>query len=101
MKSFYEMAEKFDRQFADWVATLAEVLPEDLNLDRRCGYRLYVADDGIVVHRMHDKNLQYYGGFEYVNKDFRHVYGDWIFYSAQDNRVNEALAYFEGELVDG
>lgn len=101
MKSFYDMVEQFDRQLADWVATLPEVLPEDLGLDRRCGYRIYVAEDGLVVPKYSDRSLQYYGGFEYVDKDCRIEYGDWVFYSCNDDRVNACMDRFEEEVVDG
>lgn len=98
MKSFYDLVIDLDRRFADWVATLSEVQPEDLGLDRRAAYRLYVSEEGIAVHKSHDNTLQYYGGFEYIDKDLRHVYGDWVFYEAEADRVNECLAKFEEEV---
>lgn len=77
---------------------MEEVLPEDLGLDRRAGYRLYVDSTTIAISKQDDRSLQYYGGFEYVDKDARHELGDWVFYTDEDNRVQRHLdRYFEKE----
>lgn len=59
----------------------------DIGLDRRAAYRLWVDDDCIVVKKSEDHNLQYYGGFEYVIKDYRTEVGDYVVYFADDERV--------------
>lgn len=74
-----------------------EVLPEDLGLDRRAGYRMFVTEEVIAVTKNCDRSLQYYGGFEYVNKDYRTEIGEWVFYSAEDDRVAEHLSCFFDE----
>lgn len=68
-----------------------------VNLDTRC-YGIYVVnDDMIVVNKSDDRSLQYYGGFEYVNKDFRQEVGDWVIYHQDDERVRNCIDYFEEE----
>lgn len=59
-------------------------------LDERCGV-LRVGDDFIAVRTDNDRRLQYYGGFEYVRADHRHVIGSWVFYSIESSRVDEAF----------
>jgi hypothetical protein len=61
--------------------------PEDLGLDRRAGYKFYLGDDFIAVSRSQDRGLQYYGGFEYVDKENRMEVGDIVLYSTLDERV--------------
>lgn len=60
---------------------------EDLGLDPRSASRLWVCDEGIFVYESSDRSLQYYGGFEYVDKNCRKEYGDYVFYNVNDDRV--------------
>lgn len=57
-----------------------------MGLDDRCGY-LMVGEDFIATR--HDRTLQYYGGFEYVDAEYRHVMGSWVFYDIEHERVAE------------
>lgn len=69
----------------------AKLLPaSDFGLDERCG-KLYMGKDFIAVPVGRDRTLQYYGGFEYVDLDSRHVIGDFVFYHQDDDRVDEAM----------
>lgn len=67
---------------------------KSLGLDPRAGYDLYITKDGIAVEKAADGTLQYYGGFEYVSKEFRTELGDYVFYSIEDDRVYECLDRF-------
>ena len=69
----------------------AKLLPaEQFGLDDRCG-KLYMGEDFIAVPSHRDRTLQYYGGFEYVALDARSVVGEFVFYSTDDDRVEEAM----------
>lgn len=88
-----DFIESIDERIARFVGTFNEFTPEDLGLDRRAGYRFYV-DPGrtcIAVLRDADKALQYYGGFEYVDQEYRREMGDWVFYFNEDDRVAAVL----------
>jgi len=77
-------------------ALATEALPEDLGLDRRAGYRLLVTEDAVIVQLGNRRDLDYYGGFEYVDKNCVTVLGSYVIYSAQDERVKECLdVYFQ------
>ena len=74
-----------------YVNNLTEVKGSDLGLDDRVG-RIYTDGyEGIVVHREADRRLCYYGGFEYVDRYYRQELGDYVFYTAGDDRIDECL----------
>lgn len=89
--SFEELLDSVDSLVRDFMDKATEVTAEDLGLDRRAAYRLYVTDEVIAVPKGDDGKLQYYGGFEYVDKEYRRELGDWVFYSAEDDRVARHL----------
>ena len=77
-----------------FVNSLQQVEAKDLGLDERVG-RLYTDGfDGIVVDTESDRRLQYYGGFEYVDKYYREELGNYVFYLTGDDRVDECLSHF-------
>ena len=67
---------------------------EKAGLDRRAGYNLFVNEDAIAVHVSNAGSLNYYGGFEYVSKENVKTLGDYVFYSAEDDRVQEHIDFF-------
>jgi hypothetical protein len=68
-----------------------------LGLDDRAGHSLRVAEDWIAVKSHHARSLDYYGGFEYVDKSHKYTLGDWIFYLADDERVYDHIQEYWGE----
>ena len=69
----------------------------DLGLDsgRRCA--LFVNKHCIAVQGS-TASLEYYSGFEYVDRDYVHKVGDWTFYFGDDDRVREHIEiYYERE----
>lgn len=81
---------------------MTEVSASDLGLDNRAGYRLYVNEDAIAIQKDRDNSLQYYGGFEYIDKEYRAEMGDWVFYMKddEDGRVASCLDRYFGEEND-
>jgi hypothetical protein len=81
------------------IVNAMEYVPADaLGLDRRAGYRLFVNDDCIVTDKDGDRTLQYYGGFEYVDKDYRIEMGDYVIYLGDDERVRGCIdSYYDTE----
>ena len=67
------------------------VIATDLGLDPRSYYGpMYVSADGIAVEGS-TRNLNYYGGFEYVDSEYVRKYGKWTLYTSEDDRVREHL----------
>jgi hypothetical protein len=70
---------------------MKQVKAEDLGMDPRAGYRLYIDDECVAVDAENDRSLQYYGGFEYVDKEYRTEMGGYVFYFCEDSRVQDCL----------
>lgn len=70
------------------------VKPTDVGLDSRAGYTLFINEDYIAVSKSNRRSLDYYGGFEYVDEEHVTVLGDYVFYSADDERVQGHLDEF-------
>lgn len=60
---------------------------DNIGIDPRAASTLYVSYDAIAVPREQDRTLQYYGGFEYVDKEYRVEMGEYVFYLGEDDRV--------------
>lgn len=65
-----------------------------LGLDPRSGYKFWIGDQHIVVEQVRSGSLNYYGGFEYVDREHITSIGGYVFYAALDSRVAEALDLF-------
>lgn len=76
------------------LATLAEALLENClpaafhadagGLDARAGRGIRVGPGFIAVPEGCDRSMQYYGGFEYVDKSLRRDLGTYVFYFVDD-----------------
>ena len=79
-----EVADMVERH----VAGMRKVEATALGLDVRCGMA-WVYEDYIVAYA--SNRFDYYGGFEYVDKDDVQVIGDYKFYSANSSRIADAI----------
>ena len=80
------------------VQKMEKVKANKLGLDIRAGYTLYIDEECIIVDKNDDRMLQYYGGFEYVDKEYRIEIGDYVIYSNCDDRVSDCLErYYDKE----
>lgn len=77
------------------INSLRQVKPEDLGLDPRSGYRLYCDEYSVGVRTSDSGSLNYYGGFEYVDKENIKVIGEYTFFLADDSRIQDCLDYLE------
>lgn len=95
--SVMDLIEDFNDQINEQLQEMKYVQATDIGLDRRAAYRLWVDDECIVVKKSDDRTLQYYGGFEYVDKDYRTEVGDYVVYFADDERVRGHIDQLIGE----
>lgn len=73
---------------------------DNVGLDMRCG-RIYINEECIAVDKYRQGTLEYYGGMEYVDKEYRHTLGEYVFYLAEDNRVREHIdRYYDKDTED-
>jgi len=80
----YEFLNDINAQIENQVTKMKQVTAFELGLDPRAGSRFYIDDHCIVVHRTSERNLRYYGGFEYIDDEFRVQVGDYSFYFKDD-----------------
>lgn len=72
-----------------------ELVPaHELNLDPRCGF-LYVGEDFVASTR--HRELDYYGGFEYVDSKCTFPLGTWKLYFKGDRRIDNLPCWDEEE----
>ena len=64
----------------------------DVGLDMRVG-TLYINTQDRVIASNNQRSLEYYGGFEYIDKDMVQTVGDWTFY--QGDRVDDCIDTYE------
>ena len=98
MSKVLDMVADLEDEIRVVVGKLPYVPADVLGLDRRAGYRLWIDDDAIIVDKHNDRDLQYYGGFEYVDKDTRTECGYYVIYSSNDDRVRDCIEQFEESL---
>ena len=66
---------------------------DQVGLDYRCGMvYISVADDFVAVSG--NRSIDYYGGFEYIDSDYKTVIGNMTFYSGEHSRVRDCIAYY-------
>ena len=73
---------------------------EELGLDFRCG-RIYVSVDGDFVAACNPRSIEYYGGWEYIDSEFKLDAGHYRFYDREANRVDAVIGYYRELLQDG
>jgi hypothetical protein len=96
--SLGEAIEKIDEIAEELIGEMSEARAEDLGLDpRSCYGTMFVSDEGIAVVKHNDRTLQYYGGFEYVDAEYRYEIGDYVFYSSEAGRVNSCIDCMSSE----
>ena len=70
-----------------------------LGLDQRAAYSgIYVDledEEFVAVAAGSDRILQYYGGFEYIDKEYRHELGNYVFYMTENDGEGRVNACFE------
>jgi hypothetical protein len=100
MSQVLELVQDLETQIRRTVLSLPEVRAEDLGLDRRSAYTIWVDEDVLIVTKNEDRTLQYYGGFEYVDKNARMECGDYVVYTSDDVRVADCLDYYRESVEE-
>jgi hypothetical protein len=90
----YDIVENAERAVREWLNENAEIVRADVfGLDPRAGH-VWVSESAIIVESYSQRSLEYYGGFEYVNKECRTQVGGLIIYYADDERVQDCIDCF-------
>jgi len=95
--------ELFEEQIMPDLNTITPTQRQSCGLDTRAiPPSLMYSKNMIVVPSNNRGSLDYYGGFEYVDKECITQVGDYVIYSSDDDRVNElidSLYNIAGEVV--
>ena len=87
--SAYDFIDDINDKVREYIErNMQEARASDLGLDQRAGYLFQVDDRTIAVPKYEDSALQYYGGFEYVDKQFRKEVGDYVFYFVDESSTD-------------
>jgi hypothetical protein len=99
---FDDLMDKVNDAAWEFLSEAREATASELGLDQRAFWgTAYVTPECLAVRVDREGSLRYYGGFEYVSKEYRVGMGEWVFYLAEDERVREHLAHLFPELRDG
>ena len=89
---FDDIISEVNEKIRDTIEDMPRYNAEDLGLDERSGSGFVLFKDGILAPIGTRRNLEYYGGFEYV--DNKSVMGDYVFYSDEyedEGRVRDCI----------
>lgn len=67
------------------------VRAEQVGLDERAGYKLYICDEFVAVEIYNGSSFEYYSGFSYIDKNDTMTIGNWKFYFAGNGRVDSVI----------
>lgn len=99
MRSIYDLVDNINEKIYRMVQDMECVSAKELGLDYRCGM-LSINEECIIIEKRMRGSLEYYGGFEYCDKDFVQHMGDYVIYLNGDNRVARCLErYYETHLT--
>ena len=73
---------------------------QELGLDFRCGRILISVDEGFVA-AYNPRSIEYYGGWEYIDSEFKLDAGDYRFYDSEAGRVNSVITNYRTLLQEG
>jgi len=73
---------------------------QELGLDFRCGRILISVDEGFVA-ACNPRSIEYYGGWEYIDSEFKLDAGDYRFYDSEADRVDAVIRYYRELVQDG
>ena len=93
--NLYNLISEANATMEEWLMEHATVTSaEAIGLDQRAGYRLWATTEAVIVKASNDRSLQHFGGFEYVDAEYRKQIGDYVIYSQDEDeecRVDECI----------
>lgn len=89
-----DIISKAEELFEAELEKLPHVPATQIGLDVRAGYVWVDTEEELIIVRG-SRSLDYYGGFEYVPEDARSNFGNYTIYSADSERVADAVNFYE------
>jgi hypothetical protein len=97
--NMYDLVDQANDLAAKFIRTMEYVPADQLGLDERCGFVL-VGEDCVGVNKSGKRSLEYYGGFEYVDKDCVFEIGEFTFYYDVSERVADCLETYKERSLE-
>jgi len=99
MSAFEHIATNVQQFIEDQINCSAKLVTDEQKekwpLDPRAmPYKMFIAEDVLIVPKEHIRYLDYYGGFEYVRAEHRVELGEYTLFDAGDERVAEVVEAF-------
>jgi hypothetical protein len=95
---FYNLKQNINRQVEEYLEEyMMETTATECGIDERACHKMWKSVDGVVIRASELGRFNYYGGGEYVSKEFVTEAGDYVFYSADDERVAGWLGMDEND----
>lgn len=84
-----------------YLEDLPKVNAEMLGLDPSAG-NVWVdtKNESIISEKRTTRTLDYYGGFEYIDDEYRKEIGDYTVYTVGNNRVESALDIYDSKVEE-
>lgn len=96
IENTYDFLEEMNMKVERFInKNMKQISAKDIGLDPRAGYTLYINEDAVACPRHNAGTFDYYGGAEYVDKEYRQQMGDYVFYFREDNRVDGWILNYE------
>ena len=73
---------------------------QELGLDFRCG-RILISVDGNFIAASSPSSIEYYGGWEYIDSEFKLDTPSYRFYDGEANRVYSTIKCYRTLLQEG
>ena len=73
---------------------------EELGLDFRCG-RILISVNERFVAASNTRSIEYYGGWEYIDSEFKLETPEYTFYDGEASRVNSVIESYLDLFQDG
>lgn len=73
---------------------------EELGLDFRCGRILISLNEGFVA-AANPRSIEYYGGWEYIDSEYKLDAGHYRFYDSEASRVDAVIQYYRELVQEG
>lgn len=96
--SAFDLVEDIEHRVEAYVREACKpALAQDLGLDQRAAYGLWVSNDNeaIIIRKAQKRSMEYYGGFEYVDREHVREMGNYVFYFRECERVHGHLEEYE------
>ncbi len=100
MSTLFQVKQQINELAQEFIsANFKRISARDAGLDSNCG-TIFISADAVAVYTVNARSINYYGGFEYVDKDDVSVLGEYTVYSADSDRVWDCIDYYESAQAE-